>query len=176
MKKNSINQQECIVLLKDSQATMMDLLSGISEELFLKQLTAETWSVAEVIEHVIKVEQGVIDNIILLSKGQSDESLDQTFNTEQIIKLSSDRTLKSKAPEIFTPIGIFKDKSSAVKAFMVRRAATIDFIGSTNIDLTTILAPHPRIGMMNGENWMVFISGHCLKHVAQIKGLYKLLV
>ena len=64
-----------------------------------------------------------------------------------------------------------RDRATAIAAFEQSRHQVAHFVNANQLNLGAISFPHPRIGMLNGSNWLIFISGHCIKHVGQINGI-----
>lgn len=162
----------CIENLENSQSQMLAALESVPAAAFNKNNLPDIWSVAQIIDHVIQIEQTIVASLQKLSPDQSNSQERPTRSHDEVMRLSADRTLKSKAPEAFLPKGNYPDKDIAIKAFKTTRNTTIEFVRSTSIDLVNIIFPHPRLGTLNGENWLVFIAGHSLKHVAQIKEMF----
>ncbi|MEM6800838.1 MAG: DinB family protein [Bacteroidota bacterium] len=157
--------------LADSKLKMLLALHEFSEKDFLTKISPLRWSAAEVLEHVIKVEQRILSQLIEMGKVPSNTNFEEGLSNEEVLRLSSNAEHKSQAREGSLPKGLFEDKLSAIAMFEKIRAESEDFIKTTEIDFETIGAPHPRLGPLNGHNWLVFISGHCLKHVPQIEAI-----
>lgn len=167
----TVEKMTCLNQLEQSRNDLFDVLEDISEQVFLRKSTPDVWSIAEVMEHVIKVETTVIITLQQLAKSATKTPLDQPKSSEEVMELSASRALKSKAPENFLPVGIFTNKKVAMETFEMCRKKTNDFVNHDSIDLKTVTFPHPRIGILDGNNWLTFVSGHTQKHIAQIKEL-----
>ena len=155
--------------LQSSQTAIVAILEEVNEDLFTYKSTPENWSIAEVIEHLILIENTVIGTLKQLGSTKPQATLDQPLATEKVLELSASRTLKSKAPDAFVPKGIYQQKTVAVNAFKQSRERVAHFINTTPLNLETIVFPHPRIGVLTGYNWLTFLAGHSLKHLAQIE-------
>jgi len=166
-----LEKKNCLTHLKTSQAAMLDVLENVSDRAFIYKSSPEIWSIAETLEHVIKVESSVITKLQHLRTITPTVQLDRPLTDDKVLELSASRKLKSKAPEPFLPDGIFRDKEDATVVFQQCRNQAANFIAKNNADLDMVVFPHPRIGLLNGKQWLLFISGHSLKHVEQIKDL-----
>lgn len=164
---HTLEREKYLSHLQESEKALLDAVTNLTDEQFIAKPTTDQWSIAEVIEHVIKVETGVID--YLKNFGASTEKLDNPPNNEEILQRSQNRTTKVTAPKLFTPSGLFKDKAKAIATFQKTRQTTEDFVQNTTLDLKAVSFPHQRFGLLNGENWLMFIAGHCLRHVQQIE-------
>ncbi len=166
-----IQKATCLGQLNESENAITEVVEDVSDQLFITKSAPDVWSIAEVMEHIIKVEKTVIITLQQLAKSPTNIPLEQPKSAAEVMELSASRELKSKAPENFLPEGIFTSKEAALIAFKACRQATNDFVNSNALDLDEITFPHPRIGVLNGNNWLTFVSGHSHKHIAQIKEL-----
>ena len=161
----------CLASLENSQSLLIDSLSDVGEELFLYKAAPDVWSIAEAIEHIILVESAIIGNLKALGSADPQEILEQSISNDKVMELSSNHQLKSKSLDQFLPKGIYTDKATAIAAFGQSRHQIVHFVNTNQLNLGAISFPHPRIGVLNGFNWLIFISGHCIKHVGQINGI-----
>jgi hypothetical protein len=53
-------------------------------------------------------------------------------------------------------------------AFEASRARTLDYARNGQVDLRGHAAPHPALGVIDGYQWLLFLSAHCSRHTAQI--------
>ena len=127
-----------------------------------------SWSIFEVVEHLIMVETGIITNIKNLLAENSNNALENPTTHESIIEKSASREVKVDAPAVFKPTGVFDNIQGAMSAFQEHRDKTALFISTNTLDLSLIAFPHPRFGMFDGNNWLSFIIGHGRRHAAQI--------
>lgn len=163
----TLEREKYLNHLQESEKAMLNALADLTNEQFTAKPATDKWSIAEVIEHVIKVETGITDYLINFSA--SAQKLDNPPKNEEVLQRSQDRTTKVTAPKLFRPSSLFKDKAKALVAFQKTRQTTEEFVQNTSLDLKAVSFPHQRFGMLNGENWLMFIAGHCLRHVKQIE-------
>ena len=165
----TMERKEHLKALKDSQLTLENTLEGMDSNLFSLKSTTDTWSIAEILEHIMMVETGVINNLKRLGGNAGVHPQNTPLGNSEVIEKSQNRDTLVNAPEMFIPKGTFKGLSVALKAFQQHRKKIEIFVSTTQIPLKNIAFPHPRLGLLNGENWLAFIAGHCLRHVVQIK-------
>ena len=143
----------------------------------LKNSTQETcsfkenegsWSIFEVLEHLIMVETGIIANLVKLGAESSNKPLENPTTHQSVIDRSESREVKVDAPAVFQPKGLFDSIDGAMSAFQSHRDKTAQFISTNTLDLSLIAFPHPRFGMFDGNNWFSFIVGHGRRHAKQI--------
>ena len=53
--------------------------------------------------------------------------------------------------------------------FKESRDANIAYLGTTQDDLRNHFAPHPALGLMDGYQWILLMTGHTERHIAQIQ-------
>lgn len=154
--------------LDNSEMAVKKVLEGATEALFLHKPDDTTWSMAELVEHIIIVEKGVLGTIQKIGAKASEEPIISKLDDKAIVKLLSNRKRKVEAPAHFVPKGIFTSKEIALQKFQAHRADIQDFITTTTLPLKNIGFPHPIVGMLNAENWFTFMAGHCQRHASQM--------
>lgn len=112
-------------------------------------------------------------NLQKLGATPSETTMDDLASTEQIIERCLDRSELVSAPDIFIPKGILTSKEDAIAAFLQHRENVQQFINETRLPLKNISFPHPRLGPLNGENWLAFMVGHCYRHLEQVNIIKK---
>ena len=163
-----VRKKEIFNVLDDSQMAVEKAVKGAAEALFQKKPDETSWSMAELVEHIIMVEKGILGTIQKLGAKAPTEPVISKVGDAKIIKLISNRGVKVDAPAYFVPKGIFTSKAMALQAFSTHRTAIKDFITTTTLPLENIGFPHFVIGMLNGESWFTFMAGHCKRHAAQM--------
>lgn len=154
--------------LTDSEMAVKKVAEEATEALFLKKPNDTSWSMAELVEHIIMVEKGILGTIQKMGAKASTEPVVSNIDDAKIVKLISNRGMKVKAPEYFVPKGIFTSKKMALEAFRAHREGIKNFITTTTIPLENIGFPHFVVGMLNGESWFTFMAGHCMRHADQM--------
>jgi len=162
--------------LSESTEAVLQALDEIPAKQFGERPSEDRWSAADVMEHLIKVESFIIDNLSQIGPDPINSAMIETLSDEEVLKQASDAEQRSQAREESRPSGMFKEKEEAVNAFRERRQKSHDFIVQTDANLTSFTFPHPRMGLMSGTNWLGFVSGHSLKHVPQLESIARDLV
>jgi hypothetical protein len=155
-------------LLNETTQGVLNILNGSSNELFLKKIDASTWSLAEIVEHIILVEEGIVFNLNRLGNSGETITIENLMTHDFIMEKCLQRVTKVDAPKMFVPTGKFTEIKEAVDAFTAHRKKVTVFYETNTFDLSSIGFPHPRLGMMNGDNWLSFIPGHCQRHTDQM--------
>jgi hypothetical protein len=88
---------------------------------------------------------------------------------EIVLKMVPDRTQKRHAPENLKPMNRWPNRDELTKAFEENRKATMDYVKTTTGDLRDHFAPHGAPGLLDGYQWILFISAHSERHTKQIE-------
>ena len=150
-------------------------VAGVPAEKAHIRPNADQWSVAQLVEHVAIVNEGMGKICAkLLSKAEadgrtSDGSVKISANFVEQANASVDQKLQ--APEMVRP-GEEPSISSAIE----RLDAAAGFFSELrpkfeSIDGTAPGFPHPYFGDLSAQEWLVLAGGHEARHLAQIRRL-----
>ncbi len=133
----------------------------------------DRWSVAEVLEHVARVERSVLraceqQFAAARESGLPDESdttsIRETMPPERVA--NRDRPLVS--PERLLPKG--NDADAAWAQVEAARDRLREFtVSCDGLALSQVGFPHPALGPLNLYQWLLFSAGHHARHAAQIR-------
>ncbi|MDX2060668.1 MAG: DinB family protein [Gemmatimonadales bacterium] len=166
-----LNRHELASLLRSSGKTFSDSFRDLDQTRFGFKPGPGRWSIAENVEHVIVSETGSVRLIRgkLLREPTPPEDLaaaaDGWARVEARLSPGSGAV---EAPDFVRPTGRWQTPAEMLEAFESSRAGLIEFIETTEHDLTRHAALHPRLGMLDGWQWAYFIALHGLRHAAQI--------
>lgn len=167
-----LTRDRLIALLRDSAATFIDSFRATTTDQFRFKPLADRWSIAETAEHVVVVEtgSGKLVRGKLLREAATPEAIAAAQGGEDRIdaRLVS-RASPFPAPEFVLPTGRWQTPREMIEVFEESRNATIDFLLTTDVDLTRYVAPHPALGPINGYQWAYFLVRHTERHVEQIE-------
>ena len=166
-----IGREQVVLMLGESGGAFTDAFRGVTGGQFHFKPGPDRWSIAETVEHVTVAEtgSGKLMRGRLAREATPPELLAQTVGAEERVDgrlLKRDRAFP--APEFVMPTGRWNTPDEMIAVFEESRQATIDFIKTTEQDLTTFAAPHPALGPLNGLQWGYFLVRHCLRHIDQI--------
>jgi hypothetical protein len=170
-----LTAQEREAALKQFEATRDNFLksiAGLSEKQWTFKPAPDRWSVAEVAEH-ITVSESVLLGLVqkqLMSSPAAPDKRDQVKGKDEVVlEKVPDRSHKFQAPEMLRPTGRWATEADLTRAFEGNRAATIDYVRTTNDDLRDHFYDHPALGTLDGYQWLLLISAHSARHTAQIE-------
>ncbi len=166
---NAEKRTTTLKVLSDNQKALLATLEKVDADLFLHQPAGGRWSIAGLVEHIMMVENGVLAGIKKAGMQPKTEAIKKAVTDEKLGQLLRNRNIKLDAPAHFVPKGTFTNKTAAVAAFNNHRANIADFVNTTDLPLSFIGFPHPALGMLNGMDWIVFMAGHCERHILQME-------
>ena len=155
--------------LSENQNALLATLKKVNADLFAYRPAVDRWSIAEIVEHIILVENGVLAGLKKAGMQPKQEAINKTISDEALSKMLGNRGRKIDAPAHFVPKGVFTDKATAIADFTAHRANLADFVHKTDLPLAYIGFPHFAAGMLNGFDWLVFMTGHCERHIMQME-------
>ena len=158
--------------LQASRKNFLNAVAGLTPEQLNFKASPDRWSIAECAEHITISEDfigGRIKDAIVKGPATPEKRANVKVTDEQILKGVPDRSQKFKAPEPIVPKKRWPDLETTVAHFKESRDANIAYVGTTQDDLRNHFAPHPALGLMDGYQWILLLTGHTERHVAQIQ-------
>ena len=160
--------------MSDLHATrkmFLDSIEGLSEAQWRFKSAPDRWSVAECAEHIAASEDALFE--LATGKVMKTPPADSTENQrdKDALTLESvpNRDQKYQAPDALRPAGRWADMEALVTHFRRSRDRTIAYVEKTNDELRNHIAPHPAMGDLDAYQWILLISAHSERHVAQIR-------
>lgn len=152
-----------------------ELIGALSDEQAGKLPDGEKWTIAEIVEHVAMVQDGMskisakLLNEAKASGKTSDGAvrLSENFTT----KASEARTLKFEAPDRLHPTGKMSIAESLAKMQETRVALENLRPLFESVECSDFRFPHPFMGELTAHEWLVLIGGHEARHQQQIANL-----
>lgn len=148
-------------------------IADLSEAQLHARPDEQAWSIAQIVEHVAIVNEGMSRICAkLLSKaeahGQENDGSVRIEN-EFLQPGSSAAEQKFQAPEMVHPSGNVSVAESLAKLDALQ--AHFDELRSKfeSIDGTSHKFPHPLFGDLSAQEWLVLSGGHEARHLRQVK-------
>jgi hypothetical protein len=169
-----LTQQErsaAIEELEDSRRRLLASIQGLAEDQWTRRPAEGQWSIAECVEHVGAAELP-LERLFAsgLREEPSEEERRKIREKDAWVRsYLRDRSEKGESPERIRPKGRFATREEAVATFEERRAANIAWVRATTEPLRDRFGPHPFAGIIDGYQWVLFLSAHCDRHAAQIE-------
>lgn len=156
--------------LNDTKEDYVKQLTGISEAQLNFRSAEGRWTIAEIAEHIIVVENALFGMTTNQAMKAGPPKCEEPFRIGDtaIILAITNRGQKFTAPEQVRPNGRWKTRDDLLANFEKTRNQTIDFIKTNKADLRSTFAQGP-MGTMDSYQWFLFSTGHSERHLAQLK-------
>lgn len=130
----------------------------------------DRWSLEEVAEHIALSEETIFQLVrTTLKQPAGGADAEQRKKDDLIVRGVPQRTTRVQAPEMLVPRKSFATRQETVAAFLKARDRNIAYVRETQDDLREHTAPHPALGPLDCYQWLLLISAHSERHVAQMK-------
>lgn len=167
------NVEEIYQTIDKTRAKLIETVSVVSDEKGKARGNGEGWSVAEIVEHLGIVEDGItrIINKMLENAEKDGKKSDGTFNPPlSLVKYAETANgQKYQAPERIHPQGFQSLEKSLAKLSENRTVLRTLQTRIESVDSTEPKFPHPSFGNLNLYEWLAFIGLHEFRHLQQIK-------
>ena len=167
---------ELLAYAQLQRVALFEALSLIPESQRDRRCDAETWSAAEVLEHLHRVERGIA-RLLTRSLEQAkaaglepENEVGSVLASLDTLRLM-DRSLRLNAPAPVTPRGELS-ASQGLAALTESRQVLISALRDLDgLALGRIAHPHPMIGQLNLYQWVLFVGQHEARHAGQLQDI-----
>lgn len=152
-----------------------DAVSGLTDEQLNVRPDEETWSIAQIVEHVAIVNEGMSRICAkLLSKaegaGMTNDGSVHIAN-EFVETAAAVGAQKLKAPEMVEPVGGVPVADSMAKLDELQSRFAELRVKFETVNGTDPKFPHPYFGDLSAQEWLVLSGAHEARHLRQIRRL-----
>jgi hypothetical protein len=157
-------------LAKSSQE-FLSSVKGLTPEQWNFKAAPDRWSIAQCAEHIALSEdfiRGIIESKVLTAEPTPDRMAERKLLDAKVLPMITDRSFKAQAPEPLVPASTFGSPQATVEHFQQSRAKTAALAASRD-DLRDHAGEHPVFKELDAYQWLLFLSGHTLRHTAQIQ-------
>ncbi|MEP6778525.1 MAG: DinB family protein [Gemmatimonadaceae bacterium] len=163
---------EIVAYLARERAELEAYVASLPDKSLQERAHPDRWSVSEMLEHLVIVENGSGRMVSKLTKEAIEEgSAPETATSSMLGSLDAHYAPNTRivAPAFLTP-----DKkipvADSLAELRVARARLLGAIQKANgLDLTRVKGPHPVFGPIDGYQWLVMIGKHEERHLQQMK-------
>ncbi len=166
---------EILEAIDKTRNEVVERVSALPEDAQNFRADGASWSVANIVEHLAKVEGGLVPLVFKLLKEAERENVasDGTLNPPLSMAAHAQKVSDTRfeAPERIRPEG---------KATLAESLARLETSRQTirnlrprleAVDLSNTAFPHPFLGKLNLYEWLVFIGLHEARHLRQIENV-----
>ena len=158
------DRQRLIAHLEMTENWLVSELKALSADQLKFRMTPESWTIADVVEHLEIAEPQYWQRVL--------DSMKQPPNTEKLTATDAgilwygiDRTNRNKTGEARVPKGK-NDAAGSLAGFRKLRATIVDYAKNTQEDLRSRKLLE---GNMDVYQWALMISTHSQRHILQIR-------
>lgn len=166
--------QEIAGELDKARHGLLAAVQGLSQAELDARPKPDAWSIGEVMNHVSRIESGMIGLLSKLALPAIADGLPRDAAPEQSVVSAVehlpvlDRTQRITAPEFVRPThGLSREELEADLA-RTRGELLAAMEQADGYDLSGLSRPHPRFGPLNLYQWLVLSARHEQRHTAQI--------
>lgn len=158
------------------RAALFDALALIPEPLRDRRADAETWSAAEVLEHLHRVENGITRLFVRSLERAKEAGLGPENEAGSVLASLDalrlrDRSLRISAPEPVMPRGELT-AAQGITALTQSREALISALREADgLALGRITRAHPVFGPLTLYQWVLFVGQHEARHAGQLRDI-----
>jgi hypothetical protein len=160
-------KEQVLADLENGRNALLEVLSGVTEEIAARTPTPGKWSVLECVEHVAISEDYLFSQIT--ASRYSEAAVAGKDREARILSRGLDRTRTVQSPEAGRPTGRFSTLGEALRHFLASRERTIRFVQNCGEDLRSRLTSHPISGTVNCYEILLMIAVHSRRHSKQIE-------
>lgn len=147
---------------------LAQLLSTVDENIWDKNPSETSWSVGQVMEHILKANSGLGDFV-----GQNVVETDRPFN-EKVALLKSiflDFSLKMQSPDFICPVETKHDKQKQLDGLLIIKNEIVQIVETLDLSKTCMNFELPTFGYLTRLEWINFALFHTQRHTEQIRNI-----
>ena len=159
-------RQRLIAHLEMTEAWLASELDGLSDAQLAFKMTPESWSIANVAEHLAIAEPQYWTNLEASLKTPVKAGWKPEATDEGMLWYGIDRTNRQRTGEARVPHGQFPNAQASLASFRKLRATMLAMAKTTQEDF------RGRAFMGGGQDvyqWFLMISTHSQRHILQIR-------
>jgi hypothetical protein len=159
-------------LLDRTRAELRDVVREMPLDAGPRRPSSERWSPAEIVDHLRIVESGLVRLLgrLLDQAGPLPPRIDGSSAIPSLDRYGLlDRARRIPAPERVHPSPAANLSTALAELEQVRRGLQALLARTDGRATDRIIAPHPLIGPLTFDQWMVFVALHESRHTAQLR-------
>ena len=171
MTVSAMTTDELLSLLDRERAAFLAEVDRVPRDRQSRRPAPERWSVAEIVEHVARIDTGVGKLIAMKSADPGtatpEELTEGRLTAEKAARVRS-REEKIVAPERVRPTGALSPEEALAQLAQARAAVRSALLAADSRVLDGAVYPHPIIGLLTLRSWVELLGHHDALHAQQV--------
>lgn len=166
----TVERDYIVTALQTTQTLLHDAVDGLSDAQLMFKSGADRWSIAECVEHIVRVERGIFRAVQqgIQQAAEPEKRSEIKISDVDLVRATRGRSRQIAAPAPFMPTGKYGDTAVTMALFDEVRGADIDFAQNADGDLRTHYFDHFIIGWLDLYQALLLIAAHGERHRKQI--------
>jgi len=165
---------EIATYLDETRDAVVRAVASLSPEDAARRPAPDAWSVDEILTHLSLVEPGVAKRIAKSVGKAKGEGLERETAVSPVLGSLDGPALdrlneKQVAPEFVDPKSVLSMTEALAALARSREGLRHAMSEADGWALEKVVAPHPRLGVLDMYQWLVFLGRHERRHLAQIE-------
>ena len=174
MMPSTPSTDDLLTLLDRERVTFLAQVARVPSARQVQRPAPDRWSVAEIVEHVARIDLGVA-KLIALRSGEpvtaTPEQLAEAQLTPERITWVRSRDQRVEAPERVRPAGLLSPEEALSQLGGARAALKAAYLAADPAVLDGAVHPHPLIGPITLRGWIALAAHHDARHAQQVAEL-----
>lgn len=164
------DRERAVSYLTQTRDNLLRATNGLSSGQWAFKPAPGRWSVAECLEHIVTVENRVLEGISNALQQPADDSKQSAFDgrDDEFLQIVTDRSARREAPEAVQPSHRWPH-DQLIREFASARQRSIDLAAATNSDPRRHFFAHRAFGELDCYQWLLLVAAHGDRHRAQIE-------
>jgi len=158
------------------RTALVAAVSTVPEPLRDARMHTGAWSIAEVLEHLHRVESGIARLLVRTIERRQQAGIPEERDTGSLLNSldAYDLTRRDRrlvAPDPVAPRGGYSAAQGLAALALSREALLAAIRSGDGLALGGLTFPHPLLGSLDMYQWILFVGQHEARHAAQIAEL-----
>jgi hypothetical protein len=157
--------------LEGTSRQFSESVAGLTPAQWNFKASPDRWSILECAQHIALSEdflRDIVENKVMKTPPATEEQKASVQGVDdKIIKMIPDRSRKAQAPEPLKPTSGASPEATMAD-FAAERGKTIAYVKAAGTELRNHVVPHPIFKSADAYQWVLYLSAHTERHVAQI--------
>lgn len=166
-----INRKSISTELERSTRNLIRILDGIKPDQFDIKPDISEWSIAQICEHLIRMENFIDQSMRLATRPLTTRKYGE--KAKYIRESLFDFNNKFTTEERFQPSNKIRKKQEIISELKKVRKSLQEFIRSNELSVICMGCDHPLYGTLTRAEWIYFIIYHSERHLIKISRIAK---